>query len=31
VLHIEYAAVELPAGLEWHEAWRPTDIEAGAA
>jgi predicted NUDIX family NTP pyrophosphohydrolase len=25
------AAGDLPGGLEWHEAWRPTDIEAGAA
>jgi hypothetical protein len=31
VLHIEYAAVDLPAGLEWHEALRPTGFGAGAA
>lgn len=31
VLHIEYAGAELPGGLEWHEAWRPTDVDASAA
>jgi ectoine hydroxylase-related dioxygenase (phytanoyl-CoA dioxygenase family) len=29
VLHIEYAAVDLPGGLEWHEAWRPISIGTG--
>jgi hypothetical protein len=31
VIHIEYAAGEVPGGLAWHEAWRPTAVEAGAA
>jgi hypothetical protein len=31
VLHIEYAGAELSGGLEWHEAWRPTDFGASAA
>jgi Phytanoyl-CoA dioxygenase (PhyH) len=31
VIHLEYAALQLPGGLAWHEAWRPGTTEAGAA
>jgi hypothetical protein len=30
VVHIEYAAAELPGGLEWHEAWQPASITDSA-
>jgi ectoine hydroxylase-related dioxygenase (phytanoyl-CoA dioxygenase family) len=31
VIHIEYAAAELPSGLEWYEALQPADITNNAA
>ena len=31
VIHIEYAAADLPEGLEWFEAWRPEDVGSDAA
>lgn len=31
VVHIEYAAAELPGDLEWHEAWQPAGIANSAA
>jgi hypothetical protein len=30
VVHIEYAGMDLPDGLQWHEAWRPTRITKSA-
>jgi ectoine hydroxylase-related dioxygenase (phytanoyl-CoA dioxygenase family) len=31
VIHIEYAAADLPEELEWFEAWRPEDVGSDAA
>jgi hypothetical protein len=31
VIHAEYGPEELPGGVQWHEAWRPADIQNSAA